>query len=61
MKTIKAATKRLKLTRRKKVMFRPSRQNHFNAKQSGDSARKKRHAGVMQPNMSKVFEKVMER
>ncbi len=41
-KTVKFATKRLRLTKKGKVLFRPNRQNHFNAKQSGDQTRQKR-------------------
>lgn len=42
LKTNKSLTKRFKVTRNKKVIFRPLHQNHFNAKDSGDETRRKR-------------------
>ena len=61
MKTNKFATKRLKLTKKGKVMFRPSRQNHFNAKQSGDQKRQKRGNKSMAPGQTKIFKRILER
>ncbi len=42
MKTKKALAKRVKITGRNKIMKRPPHQNHFNAKESGNSTRQKR-------------------
>lgn len=61
MKTNKFATKRLKLTKKGKVLFRPARQNHFNAKQSGDEKRQKRGTKNMAPGQTKVFRRILER
>ena len=41
-KTNKSFLKRVKITGRGKIMKRPPGQNHFNAKESGDSARQKK-------------------
>ena len=59
MKTNKFATKRLRLTRQGKVLFRPSRQNHFNAKESGASIRQKRGFQTMGKAQTKVFKKIL--
>jgi len=61
IKTIKMATKRLRMTKKGKVLFRASHQNHFNAKQSGDQGRKKRGARNLAGPMSKVFTGVLNR
>ena len=61
MKTNKFATKRLRLTRKGKIMFRPTRQNHFNAKQDGNQGRQKRGFKTMSPAENKVFKKILER
>lgn len=42
MKTKKALLKRIKITGTGKIMKRPPRQNHFNAKDSGNQTRQKR-------------------
>jgi len=42
LKTNKSITKRFKVTRNKKVLFRPLNQNHLNAKDSGDETRRKK-------------------
>jgi ribosomal protein L35 len=61
MKTCKFATKRLRQTKKGKIMFRPARQNHFNAKQSGNQARDKRGFNVLPKNQTKIFKKVLSR
>ncbi len=58
MKTVKFATKRLRLTRQGKVLFRPAHQNHFNAKESGDVTRRKRGFQILEKNQSKVFKRI---
>lgn len=42
LKTKKSVAKRFKITKTGKVMFRPSGQNHFNAKDTGKKRRLKR-------------------
>ena len=42
MKTNKSYTKRLKFTKNGKIKARPKGQNHFNAKESGNTTRAKR-------------------
>ena len=42
LKTKKSLVKKVTVTKGKKVLMRHSRQNHFNAKQSGGFKRKKR-------------------
>ncbi len=42
MKTNKSYTKRMKLTKNGKVKVRAKGQNHFNAKESGNTTRAKR-------------------
>lgn len=61
IKTNKFASKRLKLTKKGKILFRASRQNHFNAKQSGDQKRQKRGLRNLPAAQVKVFKKVLER
>jgi len=61
LKTNKFATKRLKLTKKGKVLFRASRQNHFNAKQSGDQKRQKRGLRSFPAGQTKVFKKILSR
>ncbi len=61
MKTIKFATKRLKLTRQGKVLFRPARQNHFNAKQTGNQRRQKRGLNSLPKAPAKVFKDILSR
>ncbi|OGN13821.1 MAG: hypothetical protein A3J47_03770 [Candidatus Yanofskybacteria bacterium RIFCSPHIGHO2_02_FULL_43_22] len=41
-KTNKSFLKRVKITGRSKLMKRPPHQDHFNAKEGGDSARQKK-------------------
>jgi len=45
MKTNKSYTKRLRLTKRGKILSRAPGQNHFNAKRSGSSTMKHKRAG----------------
>ncbi len=47
MKTNKSYTKRLRLTRRGKIVARAPGHNHFNAKDSGQTRQHKRRAGSM--------------
>ncbi len=47
MKTNKSFTKRLRVTRRGKILGRKPGQNHFNAKQSGSARLAKRRAIIL--------------
>jgi len=60
-KTIKMATKRLRLTKKGRVLFRPNHQNHFNAKQSGNQTRQKRGLKNLAKASADVFKKILER
>lgn len=42
LKTNKSITKRFKITKNKKVLFRFAHQDHFNAKDTGNQTRRKR-------------------
>jgi hypothetical protein len=42
-KTVKLITKRIRVTRRKKVLHRLSQQGHFKSKENPDTRRKKRN------------------
>lgn len=42
LKTNKALSKRLKITKKKKALIRRGRQDHFNAKKTGKITRRKR-------------------
>jgi len=48
MKTNKSFTKRLRVTKRGKIVARAVGQNHFNTKDTGTGRQKKRRAGSMQ-------------
>lgn len=47
MKTNKSYTKRIRVTRRGKLVARAPGQNHFNAKESGNKTRRKRHSVLL--------------
>ncbi|MBU1102743.1 50S ribosomal protein L35 [Patescibacteria group bacterium] len=59
MKTCKFATKRLKLTKKGRVLFRQAGQNHFNAKQSGAKTRGKRGFQTMSKSQKKIFKQLL--
>lgn len=42
LKTNKALSKRIKITKKKKVLRRSTGQNHFNSKENGKEGRKKK-------------------
>lgn len=42
LKTHKAASKKVKITKKKKVIRRKSGQNHFNSKETGSKGREKK-------------------
>lgn len=48
MKTNKSYKKRIKVTRKGKIIARKKGQNHYNAKESGTTTREKRHSQNVQ-------------
>ena len=54
MKSNKALLKKVKITGKKKVLRRYTKQNHFNAKQTGNLKRKKRSDRQNQRDLSIV-------
>ena len=57
-KTNKSLTKRFKVTKKKKVIFRHLNQNHFNAKDTGDDTRKKRKSRQLKGKIKKTIIKL---
>lgn len=53
LKTNKSITKRFKITKNKKVLFRPLHQDHFNAKDTGNQTRKKRRTKTLTGTLAK--------
>lgn len=53
LKTIQTAAKRFKVTKNKKVIKKRTGQDHFNARESGKTTRKKRRAS----QINKVYYK----
>lgn len=54
LKTRKSLSKRITLTKKNKVIARKVAQNHFLAKQSGDSRRSKRKNQVIDVSIKKI-------
>jgi ribosomal protein L35 len=54
LKTRKSLSKRITLTKNNKVLARKSAQNHFLAKQSGDSRRSKRKDQIIDTSVKKI-------
>jgi ribosomal protein L35 len=57
LKTHKATAKRITITKTKKIKQRKAGQDHFNARESGNIARRKRR----DINTSKSYKKTIER
>jgi len=55
------ATKRLRVTKKGKILFRHSGQNHFNAKADGNQTREKRGFKNLPKNQVKVFKEILAR
>jgi ribosomal protein L35 len=53
LKTNKSIAKRFKITKNKKVLFRPMHQDHFNAKDSGNQTRRKRKIKKLKGKIAK--------
>lgn len=59
LKTHKALIKRVRLTKRRKVMKRAANQNHFNSKDTGEEGRKKRRdIRLSQPDERNVLKAI---
>jgi len=52
-KTNKSITKRFKITKNKKVLFRSAHQDHYNAKESGNKTRRKRKSQFLKGTIKK--------
>lgn len=53
LKTNKSIAKRFKITKNKKVLFRPMHQDHFNAKDTGNQTRRKRRTKILTGTLAK--------
>ena len=53
LKTNKSITKRFKITKNKKVLFRPLHQNHYNVNDSGNQTRRKRGVKILKGKIRK--------
>lgn len=60
-KTNKSIIKRFKITKNKKVLFRPAHQDHFNAKDSGNETRGKRKIKILKGTIRKTILKLASR
>ncbi len=59
MRTRKFATKRLKLTKNDKIVYRHAGQNHFDAKESGNKTRDKRRNNTANLADTKIFKHIL--
>ncbi len=59
LKTRKALLKRIKITKRRKILHRPIHQGHFNAKESGNKTRSKRKKHQLASVHRKVIKKIL--
>jgi len=55
MKTHKATSKRYKLTKNKKIIKRTAGQNHFNARENGNTGRNKKSDVVASTTLNRVM------
>lgn len=60
MKTRKSIKKRFKLTRTGKVVYRAAGQDHFRAKKSGKTKRKKRQPRVLSKELARQIKKALK-
>jgi len=58
-KTKKSITKRFRLTKNKYLMRRPQRQDHFNAKESGEQKRRKKGVKKLEGKIAKQIIKYL--
>lgn len=61
MKTRKSLTKRFKITKKGKVLRRPTGQNHYRAKKSGKQIRQKRGWVHTSQPLAKKLKKLMSK
>jgi len=61
LKTHKATAKRLRLTRRGKVVFHRAGKRHLMSTKSGSKRRAMRRKGVMKPTEAKMYIRVLKR
>lgn len=60
LKTHKALIKRVRLTKKKKVMRRATGQNHFNSKETGQEGReKKKDVRLSRPDEKNVLKAIL--
>lgn len=60
MKTKKSLTKRFKITKNKKILRRPTGQNHFLAKKSGKQRRKTKKLIPLSKGEAKYIKKLLK-
>lgn len=58
-KTNKSASKRFKITGRKKILRRQVHQNHFNAKESGNEGRSKKKSRFLPKEFTKNISQII--
>jgi ribosomal protein L35 len=61
MKTHNAIAKRFKITKRGKVLKRAAGQDHFNARESGNTTRKKRRDKKQHESYAKTIKKLVQK
>ena len=61
IKTHKATSKRFKLTKTEKLKQRKAGQNHFNARESGNTKRKKRRDIDSSPSFTKTIRTLIQK
>lgn len=59
IKTHKATAKRFKVTKNKKVLKRTAGQDHFNARESGKTTRKKRRDTQLSKSLTRTVKTLM--
>ncbi len=59
IKTYKAAAKRFKITRNKKILHRKAGQDHFNARESGVITRRKRREILINKSEFKIIKRLV--
>lgn len=59
LKTRKSISKRFQITKNKKVLHRYSGQDHFNARETGKTGKKKRRDATMDKSFVKIIKGAM--
>ncbi|MDO9399779.1 MAG: 50S ribosomal protein L35 [bacterium] len=59
IKTHKATAKRFKITRNNKILHRKAGQDHFNARESGNTTRNKRRDIIISSTVVKTIKQLM--